>query len=71
MLFRCFFLVRRGVHPSFQGLYRQYPLSSKRLFRRLQNTCSQLAHWAPIFGEVNLYFVFDTGKEQINIVVLS
>jgi hypothetical protein len=43
----------RGPHPAFETLHDKYPVRSRRLFSRLEGTCSQLAHWAPIFGEVS------------------
>ena len=46
-------LARRGPHPSFDRLNDKYPIRSRRLYSRLHNTCSQLAHWSPIFGEVS------------------
>lgn len=45
------FTVSRGVHPLFEELDERYPIPQRKLFNRLQNTCSQLAHWAPIVGE--------------------
>ena len=44
-------LVRRGLHPSFEALFDKYPLGSRRVFTRLQNCCSQLAHWSPVFAQ--------------------
>lgn len=44
-------LVRRGVHPAYEDLYERYPVRARRVFARLQSTCSQLAHWSPIFAE--------------------
>ena len=44
--------VRRGAHPAFDNLHRIYPIASERIFSRLQQVCSQLAHWSPVFGEV-------------------
>ena len=43
----------RGPHPAFEALHDKYPVRSRRLYTRLESTCSQLAHWAPIFGEVS------------------
>jgi len=40
-------LVRRGTHPAYATLNERYPLRSRRVFARLQNVCSQLAHWSP------------------------
>ena len=44
-------LVRRGIHPAYAKLNEKYPLRSRRIYARLQNVCSQLAHWAPILAE--------------------
>lgn len=46
-------LVRRGVHPTFSDLFIKYPVRQRRIFNRLQNVCSQLAHWAPIMGDLS------------------
>jgi hypothetical protein len=43
----------RGLHPAFQNLKIKFPLQSDRLLSKLQSICSILAHWSPIFGEVN------------------
>jgi hypothetical protein len=45
-------LVRRGIHPAYENLYLKYPVEDKRMYSRLQSTCSLLAHWSPIFAEV-------------------
>ena len=46
--------VLRGIHPSYENLDRKYPVEDQRTLKRLQSTCSILAHWSPIFGEVSL-----------------
>jgi hypothetical protein len=48
-------LVKRGVHQTYSTpvFSRKCPLESRRLFNRLQGTCSQLGHWSPIFGEID------------------
>lgn len=48
-------LVKRGAHQAYSttAFTRKCPLESRRLFNRLQGACSQLAHWSPIFGEVD------------------
>ncbi len=46
-------LVRRGVHPTFSDLFIKYPVRQRRIFTRLQNVCSQLAHWTPIMGDLS------------------
>ncbi len=57
--------VRRGVHPAYEGLDRVYPLTSTRIADRLQHTCSCLAHWAPIFGEVRVRVVGCVGDRNV------
>ena len=44
-------LVRRGIHPAYAALNERYPLRSRRVFARLQNVCSQLAHWSPCMAQ--------------------
>ena len=44
--------MNRGVHPCYESLSQRFPVEDKRVFLRLQNACSLLAHWSPIFGEV-------------------
>ena len=44
-------LVKRGVHPAFEDLQDSYPIQNRKLFSKLQQICSQLAHWSPIFAE--------------------
>lgn len=53
MLFQCLvsFAVQRGVHPGYENLFDLYPVESRKIFVRLQNLCSQLAHWAPILAD--------------------
>ena len=46
-------LVKRGLHAKFKNLHDSYPLESKKLFHRLQDICSQLAHWAPVLAEAS------------------
>lgn len=50
--------VNRGVHPAFENLYDVYPIQNRKVFDRLQNLCSQLAHWAPILADVIPFFDF-------------
>eukprot|EP00466_Bigelowiella_natans_P010277 jgi/Bigna1/86613/estExt_fgenesh1_pg.C_120078 len=45
-------LTNRGVHAAYRDLHNKYPISNSRLFRRLENCLSCLAHWTPLFGEV-------------------
>jgi hypothetical protein len=46
-------LTRRGLHDNYESLYDQYPIRERRVFKRLQGLCSQLAHWNPVFGDVD------------------
>jgi len=45
-------LLAKGTHSAYLRLNEKYPIKSRRLQRTLQRTLSCLAHWAPIFGEV-------------------
>ena len=45
-------LLEKGTHPSYTSLHQEYPMKSRKLLRVLQRALSALAHWAPIFGEV-------------------
>ena len=45
-------LSNRGLHPAYQHLERQFQLQDRRTLQRLARTLSNLAHWAPVFGEV-------------------
>lgn len=45
--------MNRGIHPSFENLYDKYPIQNRKIFDRLQNLCSQVAHWAPILADVS------------------
>lgn len=46
-------LITRPIHEAFVNLFDAYPVSDPRIFRRLQRVCSAIAHWSPIFGEVD------------------
>ncbi|XXQ38449.1 TBC1 domain family member 31 [Plasmodiophora brassicae] len=43
----------KGLHPALKLLHKQYPLQDRRLFRQLQHVLSALAHWSPMFSEVD------------------
>lgn len=45
-------LVRRGVHSAYVHLNVQYPISNHALFTKTQRILSALAHFCPVFGEV-------------------
>jgi hypothetical protein len=46
-------LTSRGLHENYENLYDQYPIRERRVFKRLQGVCSQLAHWNAVFGDVD------------------
>jgi hypothetical protein len=64
-------LVRRGIHPAYENLYLKYPVEDKRMYVRLQSTCSLLAHWSPIFAEVTYLpqmvfpFILTYGNDEL------
>lgn len=41
----------KGIHESYENLYDKYPIQSRKIFSRLQELCSRVAHWAPILGD--------------------
>ncbi|KAK3790424.1 hypothetical protein RRG08_015894 [Elysia crispata] len=45
-------LVDKGAHPAYSKLHEIYPIKSRKLLRILQRILSALAHWSPIFGEI-------------------
>jgi hypothetical protein len=45
-------LVRMGVHHAYNDLQARYPMTDRRLQRRLKRCLSALAHWSPVFGEL-------------------
>jgi hypothetical protein len=45
-------LAQRGHHPSYIRLEDRYPIKSHILLNKLKLVCSALAHWSPLFGEV-------------------
>lgn len=45
-------LLQKGIHEAYVKLDERYPLKERRLFRRLQRILSCLAHWSPLFSEV-------------------
>ena len=46
-------LIRQGPHPSFQALHKRFPLKSYKLYNKLVRVLSALAHWCPLFAEVD------------------
>lgn len=46
-------LCLRGTHPRYQHLHDQYPVRDRRVFKRLQDLCSRLTHWSPVYAEVD------------------
>lgn len=45
-------LFNKGVHQAFEKLDDRFPLRSDTLQKRLKSVCSAIAHWSPVFGEV-------------------
>lgn len=45
-------LVKRDPHPAFVNLYKKFSVKSYRTYNKLARILSALAHWCPIFGEV-------------------
>jgi hypothetical protein len=70
-------LAKRGTHPAYQDLYAKYPVQSKSIFTRLQNLCSQLAHWCPVLGDAPYLpamvfpFVILFGNDELAALELS
>ena len=46
-------LCMRGTHPGFEHLHDMYPVKDRRVFRRLQDVCSRITYWSPVYGEVD------------------
>jgi hypothetical protein len=46
-------LTEKGIHPAFQQLDRKYPVKSYQLLRSMERVLSALAHWSPIFAELD------------------
>ena len=45
-------LAKKGPHPAFADLHNKYPVRNQRLFAKFKACLSAVAHWSPIFGEV-------------------
>ena len=45
-------LTSKGPHPAYAAIQSKYPLKDSRLLRRLVSCLSAIAHWSPVFGEV-------------------
>jgi hypothetical protein len=45
-------LLAKGTHSSYARLNERFPLKSRKILRIFQRNLSALAHWAPIFGEL-------------------
>jgi len=50
-------LLRRGIEPKFQDLYKKYQLSSENIFRKLQRLLSAFCFYSPAF--LNVPFLQD------------
>lgn len=46
-------LLAKGTHNAYKLLHQEYPLKSRKSLRIFQRNLSALAHWAPIFGELD------------------
>jgi hypothetical protein len=46
-------LLGKGTHEKFIYLHKSYPITDRRVFQRLQSTCSCIANWSPVFGEIS------------------
>lgn len=44
-------LLKKGSHPSVEGIDQKFPLSDAAALRNLKKTLSCLAHWSKIFGQ--------------------
>lgn len=45
-------LLAKGTHSAYARLHERFPLRSRKILRIFQRNLSALAHWAPIFGEI-------------------
>ena len=45
-------LLSRGIHPSFKTLSKRFSVETARVYNKLVRILSALAHWSPIFAEV-------------------
>ena len=46
-------LLNRGVHANFKTLHRRLNVDSSRVYNKLVRMMSALAHWSPVFAEVD------------------
>ena len=46
-------LMRRGIHPNYANLAKDYPINNQRVMRKLQKLLSGLAHWSPVFSNLS------------------
>ncbi|KRX10674.1 WD40-repeat-containing domain [Pseudocohnilembus persalinus] len=46
-------LVTKGLHSAFVNLNKTYPIESQKLYTKMQRILSSLAHYCPVFGEVD------------------
>eukprot|EP00002_Diphylleia_rotans_P011849 TRINITY_DN2334_c0_g2_i1.p1 TRINITY_DN2334_c0_g2~~TRINITY_DN2334_c0_g2_i1.p1 ORF type:complete len:1272 (+),score=297.87 TRINITY_DN2334_c0_g2_i1:121-3936(+) len=45
-------LLSKGTHPDFNSLDLRYPIKSRSLFNHTQKILSALAHWSPLFIQI-------------------
>ncbi|KAJ3209747.1 TBC1 domain member 31 [Dinochytrium kinnereticum] len=46
-------LLEKGVHPSYKDFRRNFPIKSERLAKSMERILSALAHWSPIFENLD------------------
>jgi len=45
--------LKNGIHPSLLNLDQKFPLKSAHKFNKLIRIMSALAHWCPVFGDID------------------
>ncbi|KAI8607774.1 hypothetical protein BC830DRAFT_1157806 [Chytriomyces sp. MP71] len=45
-------LLEKGIHPSLKDFRKKFPLKSDRIAKSMERTISCLAHWSPIFEDL-------------------
>lgn len=54
MNYECFDnLINKGLHNAFVNLKSQYPIDSQKLYTKMQRILSALAHYCPVFSEID------------------
>ncbi|XP_071443932.1 TBC1 domain family member 31 [Hetaerina americana] len=51
-------LIARGLHPAFAHVEQKYPLDNQSELKHLKKLMSCLAHWSPLFSQVNYLPLF-------------